>query len=434
MKHAAWILLLALACCTRPVAVPPGVETASRVAACRVGPDGAPPLADRGIGGTGGPAVQVTERGIGGTGIIGVITGFASVCVAGEEVALPEAVPTQVDGRAANLDDLRAGQVAAIQAAGPPGSLQAQRIVVRHVVIGPVQAAGPGTLTVAGQVVMTSGAAGTATAAKPGQWVAVSGLREGHGNLITATRIDPAVPGRVLIRGELIRSFGAARVGSLTVQLPERFDLPAGWPVTLTGSLRNGVLIADTAERDLASESPSAYFGPAVANFIVEGFVAEVAGGYFVDRDFIAGRLQGRSGPDGRSIVRFERGPAGLVAQPGGEGRSGSPGSSGFVPAPTVPGGMNRSVNPSTGGFGGLGSAEPGLGGPGFGGLGLGGPGLGGLGLGGLGLGGLGLGGLGLGGPGPGNPGPGGLGASGPGFAPSLPGAGPASGGLPGRR
>ncbi len=35
-----------------------------------------------------GPATKVAERGIGGTGIIGVVTGFASICLAGHEVAL----------------------------------------------------------------------------------------------------------------------------------------------------------------------------------------------------------------------------------------------------------------------------------------------------------------------------------------------------------
>ena len=71
----------------RPLAVP-------------VGPDGGAPIAERGIGGTGGPATTgdrasaapgpppygLGHAGIGGTGMTGIVTGFASVCVDGLEV------------------------------------------------------------------------------------------------------------------------------------------------------------------------------------------------------------------------------------------------------------------------------------------------------------------------------------------------------------
>src|SRR3954454_6324515 len=63
------ILAALLAACSRPPA-PPQAEAASTPSAamCRVGPDGGPPVADRGIGGTGQPATLQAERGIGGTG------------------------------------------------------------------------------------------------------------------------------------------------------------------------------------------------------------------------------------------------------------------------------------------------------------------------------------------------------------------------------
>ncbi|MBV8397362.1 MAG: hypothetical protein JOZ17_01325, partial [Acetobacteraceae bacterium] len=98
------ILLLAVSSCARPEAHRPPTPPQSGEAThevCRVGPDGGPLLSDRGIGGTGAafkvpPAVadrgiggtgaafapsNWADRGIGGTGIIGVITGFASVCL-----------------------------------------------------------------------------------------------------------------------------------------------------------------------------------------------------------------------------------------------------------------------------------------------------------------------------------------------------------------
>ena len=364
MKWAAWFLLLALACCSRPAPSPP-VSEAAAPAVCRIGPNGGRPVADRGIGGTGAPTIDTVDRGIGGTGIIGVITGFASVCVAGEEVSLPSDVSARIDEDPAQLDDLRAGQVVAIEAAGQSGALQARRIVVRHVVIGPVQAIGPGTMTVAGQLVSLAGATGSAIAAKPGQWVAVSGWDTG-GAMIAATRIDPAPTGRVLVRGELVRIYATARIGSLPVQLPPGSNLPAGFPVTVTGRLQGGVLIADSATMDVAAESPSAYFGPSVNNFIIEGAVAVLAGGYLINRDFVSGSGFGRAGSRDHAVARFTRGPDGLVAT--GLRLDGAPaGGARFTPAPVVPGASGD----RSGGLGGSGFGR------GFGGAGVGSPGFG---------------------------------------------------------
>ena len=364
----AWLLLLGLACCSRTEPAPAPAVLAGEPRLCRTGPDGARPVAERGIGGTGAPAVRTVERGIGGTGIIGVITGFASVCVAGQEVALPDGVPARMDESSARLDDLRAGQVVAVDAAGEPGALRAERIAVRHEVVGPVEAVGPGTLTVAGQLVLATGAMGTATGAKLGAWVAVSGLRAG--STITATRIDPAPPGHVVVRGELIRIYGASRIGSLPVMLPPDNSLPAGWPVTVTGRLVGGVLVAESAMRDLASDSPSAFFGPTFSSFIVEGTVSVLAGGYLVDREFVSGSGFGDAGFRGRAVASFTRRDGGLVAtglQVGGVGvGEGSRG--GFTPVPAFPvgktgrgalGGSAPFGRPGSGGFNGSGFGAP---------------------------------------------------------------------------
>ena len=371
--RACLLLSLVLASCARPVATV--VDTAPPKL-CRAGPDGRA-LADRGIGGTGAPLVQTADRGIGGTGIIGVITGFGSVCVAGEEVAVSAGTPVQLDGDAAQLDDLRAGQVIALAAQGPASLLQAREVAVRHAVIGPVEAVGRGTIVVAGQTVAVSAATGAAVDAASGHWVAVSGLP--GGGVIRATRIDPATPGRVLVRGELIRIFGATRIGSLAVQLPDGMPMPAGWPVTVTGRLQGGVLVADSAVRDVASESPSAYFGPAVTSFVIETTVAGVAGGYLVDRDFVSGSGFARPGETGRAIARFERGQGGLVAtglQLNGDRGVGGSGEGGLAPA--FPGEVSRPSRLPAAGPGGSGGAGPGglgSGGLGSGGLGFGGPG-----------------------------------------------------------
>ena len=338
MTRPAWLtVLLAVAACA-PHPLPVATGPAPQPAVCRVGPDGARPVADRGIGGTGAPADQVADRGIGGTGIIGVITGFASVCVAGQEVGLPPGVPALIDGEPGRLDDLRAGQLVALQAWGAPGALLAQQIVVQHAVIGPVEALGRGTMTVAGQFVFIAGATGNATGAKPGDWVAVSGLQQ-TGNTIAATRIDPAPPGRVLVRGELIGLYGTLRIGALKVRLRNGNHPPGGWPVIAIGHMDGNVLVADSLLPDTAAESPSAYFGPSVSNFIVEGYVAVVTGGYLVNRDFVAGSGFAGAGSRGRGIATFTRRDGGGLVATGlrlGSGADISDG--GFTPAP-VPGG-----------------------------------------------------------------------------------------------
>jgi hypothetical protein len=343
MTRSGWLtIVLALAACA-PKPPPVTSAAAPQPAVCRIGPDGARPIADRGIGGTGAPAVQVTDRGIGGTGIIGVITGFASVCLAGQEVALPPDVPALVDGQRGRLDDLRAGQVVALQASGAPGTLQAQQIMVQHAVIGPVEATGRGTMTVAGQFVFIADATGAATGAKIGDWVAVSGLRQTE-NTIVATRIDPAPPGRILVRGELFGLYGTLRIGTLKVRLLNGVHPPGGWPVIAIGHMDGDVLVAESLARDTAAESPSAYFGPAVSNFIVEGYVAVVAGGYLVNRDFVAGSGFAGVGSRGRGIASFTRRDGGGLAATGlrlGNGADASGG--GFTPAPVPRAGFGGS-------------------------------------------------------------------------------------------
>ena len=372
IRRAAWFGLLALAACATPpspASSPVAATVPASPAVCRVGPDGTRPLADRGIGGTGSPAVQTADRGIGGTGIIGVITGFASVCVAGEEVALPASLAAQIDGKPGTLDDLRAGQVVAVQAAGPAGSLLAREIAVRHVVIGPVQAVGNGMLTVAGQQVLVGDAAGSATYAVPGQFVAVSGLRQ-PGGLIVATRIDPAPPGPVLLRGDLVRIYGSAQIGAQVLRLPDANTTPGGFPVVVTGAMQGDVLVVDSLARDIADQSPAAYFGPSVSNFVVEGYWAAIAGGYFVSRDFVRG---GRFVDEarGRGIASFSRGAdGGLVGRdmPAREGGGGAGLRRGFGVAP-----MPNDRGPGRAqGFGGSGLGGAG-GGAGFNGTGFGG-------------------------------------------------------------
>ena len=310
-----WLLLvLLLAGCTSQLPARPAAVAAP--GACHADEQGGPlpaAVTDRGIGGTGAPTTRTADRGIGGTGIVGVITGFGSVCVAGEEVAVPTGLVPIIDGQPATTADLRAGQFAAV-AASPAN--QAISINVTHLVIGPVQPEAtpiPGTLLVAGQIIHTGQATGNAVAAGAGEWVAVSGLRAPDGT-IAATRIDLAPPGRALLHGAWPNAYQAPQIGGLDIRLPPgAVPPPAGFPVIVTGTVAGNELLADSITADPAADNPALYFPPQIDSFVVEGYVAVISGGLLLDHAFISGGAFGRIGALDRGIARFRRGGDGRL-------------------------------------------------------------------------------------------------------------------------
>jgi hypothetical protein len=131
-----------------------------------------------GIGGTGSVAGKPVfgEGGVGGTGIVGVITGFASICVNGLEVQYDANTPVWDNGQPGSTRQLVVGQVVSVTATGSGDKTTARGIGMIHAVVGPLTTvdAAKGTLQVLGQ---------KATALEPrdlanlraGQWVRVSG-------------------------------------------------------------------------------------------------------------------------------------------------------------------------------------------------------------------------------------------------------------------
>lgn len=156
----------------------------------------------QGIGGTGAQA----ESGIGGTGIVGVITGFGSVCVNGLEIHYFSDTPVDLDGKKISSQELSIGHVVSIRASGKDQSLVANEIHAYHQVSGPITAinAAGKKLKVMGQVVSANAA--QLKGAQIGQWVNVSGLRKADGSVV-ASRIDAA-------KGQMI----AQTVGNLSHQ------------------------------------------------------------------------------------------------------------------------------------------------------------------------------------------------------------------------
>lgn len=151
-----------------------------------------------GIGGIGGTGMPMAAEG-GGTGIVGVITGFASICVNGLEVHYDAGTPVNVNGRAAHAAALAIGQMVAVEAHPGPQGLTARSIGIVHALEGPVgqpipQGQAMRGLRVMGQpVVVTADTVGSAMGQRlaAGEQVLVSGHRNSHGAVV-ATRIDRA--------------------------------------------------------------------------------------------------------------------------------------------------------------------------------------------------------------------------------------------------
>jgi hypothetical protein len=293
---------------------------------CRLGPDNGPLIADRGIGGTGAPATgvvasksadtssvaftQLAERGIGGTGIVGVITGFASVCVNGLEVAYDPAIPVDRDGTAANASSLRAGQVVVIQAEGPPDALHARTISLRHEVSGRIEAVelGSGLLTIAGQPVAIPSGTWGADRFSLGDWVAVSGLQRADG-VIVASRLDQAPAGRFTAHGRVVRDGSTAALGRLDVTERAAGTLQDGQFMTVSGIYVDGAKQVVALESDILAANPAAYFGKTVNMLSMQAFVRPSSGGMWLNGMKLAGsaNLKQSAGPDNIAVVALKR-------------------------------------------------------------------------------------------------------------------------------
>jgi len=345
LARAAWLVFAAgIAACTP--AAPVAVSTISAGPVCRVGPDGDPLYAERGIGGTGAPIRQVAERGIGGTGIIGVVTGFASICLAGHEVALPAGVPVEIGGVAADPHALRAGQVAAVEADGPAEALSARRITVRYEVEGPVESIAPNRLQVAGQTVTLSPDTWLRTPPAVGQWVAVSGLRKADGT-IAATRLDLVSTHTLVVHGVVQRDGNAYRIGGLPIASePERMLAP-GLPVSVTGAYDEGTLRGASIAPDLLAADPVAYFGGGISHFILEGYTRPEDDRFYLDAvPLLQAPASRRPVGGGRSIVEFRRSGGEIKYDPA----PGSDAADRFQRAPTPTSDGARREGPGRGG------------------------------------------------------------------------------------
>lgn len=212
-------------------------------------------LAQRtGIGGTGRP-LALAEVGIGGTGIVGVVTGFASICVNGEEVHYTTSTPVFRDGEPSSTSDLLVGQLVAIRADGTLNEtrerLQARQITVQSAAVGPLTSvdANSGQFEVMGQKAQAL-ASEDLDHLIPGHWVRVSGLRLADGS-IRASRVEAlAAPlAQAQVRGPVLHIDGQrVRIGTTAVHfesLPGA--LTVGSELVVRGRWTGSVLEAATS-------------------------------------------------------------------------------------------------------------------------------------------------------------------------------------------
>lgn len=226
-----------------------------------------------GIGGTG-----AAEGGIGGTGIVGVITGFASICVNGVEVDYDTNTPVSADGLPTSLSDLAVGQVVAVQAVGVGDQLSARSIAVMHAAVGPVGRVDSqaGQLQVLGQSVRVADKT-VLSGLQPGNWVQVSGYRLVSGELV-ASRVESIAP---RAQAQLTGQMGAASGNG--------FDLH-GAQVNLDGMRLSGEAVAGvevsvrgrwdgtTLHAQVVAVEPSRQNLGQADRVVLEGYVHAVSG------------------------------------------------------------------------------------------------------------------------------------------------------------
>lgn len=185
-----------------PVCIDPGRGMPERHAeAGGVGGTGHGPGDAGGIGGTGAPLAD----GIGGTGarrapgtrigVVGVVTGFGSLCVNGLRLQYDASAPVSENGRPAGAETLAVGQFVSVEAERVGDALIARDIGIVQLLEGPLSAPREdGRFEVMGQPVLLLPDARVDEGGRPlrpGDMVKVSGMRA-PGGRVHASRIERA--------------------------------------------------------------------------------------------------------------------------------------------------------------------------------------------------------------------------------------------------
>ena len=226
-----------------------------------------------GLGGTG-----ISEGGIGGTGIVGVITGFASICVNGVEIMFDANTPVLDNGQPASARQLAVGQVVAVRAASAGAATSARSIAMIHAAVGPLGAVNPttGEFTILGQtgrVLYPDDLSGL----KAQDWVRISGHRRAQGDIV-ASSIEPvAAQAQVQLIG-LVSELSAEglRVMGTRVRMGSQL-LPAGLTLGQEVSV-SGVWDGTFIEAQRVQLDPTRSGFGAVEQVVLEGYIHALDG------------------------------------------------------------------------------------------------------------------------------------------------------------
>ncbi|WP_370402314.1 DUF5666 domain-containing protein [Sulfitobacter sp. JB4-11] len=207
------------------------------------------------------------EGGIGGTGIVGLLTDFGSLIVAGNYVRTNDATRYSDGFGALQESDLRLGDSLTVEAAGAPDALVARRVHVTHPLVGAITqvAADRRRITVNGvEVRLDTRLQGL----EVGYRVAVSGLWRGA--FVQASRLAAARSASDLVAGDVARRGGRTQVGSVTVRGPGTGSVPRGSFASVVGQfdVASGILRA----RAVTNQRFTGAAGP-LARLSVEGYL-----------------------------------------------------------------------------------------------------------------------------------------------------------------
>lgn len=234
---------------------------------------------EEGIGGTG----RSVQDGIGGTGqklaVIGVITGFASVCVNGVEIHYDDATSISINGESTTSANLMVGQLVSMTAEKTPKGWNANRISTHDAVSGPVtKVIGANRVEVAGQLVKLPNKADAAANFNLGQTLRVQGLRGVNGEIV-ATSVSQATARQTVISGRLDkRTNGGLGIGNMQIDGLDG-QLNAGDYVSVTGELTNGRLRAAQSTRTLEVDTKAQQLSVQSAVIGVKGNVIQLSNG-----------------------------------------------------------------------------------------------------------------------------------------------------------
>lgn len=256
-----------------------------------------------GIGGTGHGSSEAGRDARQALGLVGVIAGFASICVNGQEIHFSSATAIHIDGKSAHAAQLQLGQMVSVAAnnAAQQNEYHASRIDIFNTLIGPVQEieAAQGRLRILGQNLIGAENGLNLSHFSVGERLIANGSRLPNGDILLTRleRADPHPQDEVSLVGPVTQLDGHsfkifnARIQSSAARVA---TLHIGQEVFVSGKLIAGTILADTLTLD-----PQLHFGKAVRRLDLQGYIRRVDGSAQMNVGGAEIRLDGKGKLDG---------------------------------------------------------------------------------------------------------------------------------------